>query len=82
MKAALLLVTWIVVGQQPSSYQVRFESSEACEAARKVISQDAGRIADELLMPNGTPTSPQGFRLETKERPPLAVSALCVVGAD
>jgi hypothetical protein len=34
LKEMILLVTRFVAGQAPSSYQVRFASVEACEAAR------------------------------------------------
>ena len=35
--AVILLVTWFVSGQPPSSYQAAFDSMTACEAAREQI---------------------------------------------
>jgi hypothetical protein len=40
MKTFVLLVTWIVSNQPPSSYQTTFNSAEACEAARNAILAD------------------------------------------
>src|SRR5258708_14939563 len=34
---AILLVTWLIVGQPPNSYQVVFNSMEACTAARNAV---------------------------------------------
>jgi hypothetical protein len=47
MKTWLLLVTWIVSDQPPSSYQVTFNSAEACEVARKAVLADGQRFKDE-----------------------------------
>jgi hypothetical protein len=47
----VLLVTWIVSGQPPSSYQTPFGTAEACEAARNTVLVDARRMiaeADQL----------------------------------
>jgi hypothetical protein len=82
MKATLLLVTWLVAGQAPDSYQAQFSSSEACESARAAIIKDAARVLNQLSLPRTTPSSPPGFRTEG-DRTPLVVSALCVsTGAD
>jgi hypothetical protein len=43
----LLLVTWFVSGQPPSSYQATFNSAEACEVARKAVLADGQRFKDE-----------------------------------
>lgn len=42
----LLLVTWIVYGQPPNSYQAVFDSMEACQKARTAILQDASRMKE------------------------------------
>jgi hypothetical protein len=76
MKATLLLVTWIVAGQAPSSYQAQFVSEEACEAARAAIFKDADRVSNVLLLPGTVPPPPAGYKV--LGRPPLAVSAVCV----
>jgi hypothetical protein len=43
----VLLVTWLVSGQPPNSYQVIFSSAEACEAARQGVLADGQRVKDE-----------------------------------
>jgi hypothetical protein len=40
----LLLVTWIVNGQPPSSYQATFNSMNACEIALSEVRAEAARI--------------------------------------
>ncbi len=40
----VLLVTWIVSGAQPNSYQVVFNSEEACKAARSALFAERDRI--------------------------------------
>jgi hypothetical protein len=47
MKNVVLLVTWLVSGQPPSSYQVVFNSAEACNAARDYVLGDGRRIKAE-----------------------------------
>lgn len=47
MKTFVLLVTWIVSGQPPSSYQTTFNSAEACEAARNAVLADGQRLKAE-----------------------------------
>jgi hypothetical protein len=76
VKVTLLLVTWIAVGQPPSSYQVPFTSSEACEAARIALMRDAQRVSNELILPNGVPPPPEGYDVNAPARL-LAVSAVC-----
>ena len=43
----VLLVTWIVSKQPPSSYQVTFNSAEACEVARNAVLADGRRLKAE-----------------------------------
>ena len=40
----ILLVTWIVSGAQPNSYQVAYTSAQACEAARYSVLAERERI--------------------------------------
>lgn len=40
----LLLVTWIVTGQPPSSYQTPFDTMEACLGARATVVLEADRL--------------------------------------
>lgn len=41
----ILLVTWFVVGAQPSSYEVRFGSQQACSQARAELQTEEKRFA-------------------------------------
>jgi hypothetical protein len=70
----LLLVTWISFGQPPSSYQVEFAASAACEAARQQILSDAERIAHNGTF--GVQRLPGGGI--ANGGPPPSVSAICV----
>jgi hypothetical protein len=49
MKTFVLLVTWIVSGQPPSSYQTIFNSAETCEAARNAVLADGQRLKAEYM---------------------------------
>ena len=40
----VLLVTWFVIGQPPSSYQIDFNSDASCEAARAQVLQEQVRL--------------------------------------
>ena len=41
----ILLVTWIIVGQPASSYQIVFTTEAACVRARDAVTADAAKIA-------------------------------------
>jgi hypothetical protein len=47
MKPYILMVTWLVSGQPPYSYQVAFISEEACVAAREAVLLDGRRVKAE-----------------------------------
>jgi hypothetical protein len=47
MKPYILMVTWLVSGQPPYSYQVAFLSEEACVAAREAVLLDGRRVKAE-----------------------------------
>lgn len=47
MTHVILLVTWFAVGQPPSSYQVQFETADACLQARDAIFAEAARLKAE-----------------------------------
>ncbi len=76
MKATLLLVTWFLSGQAPSSYHVQFASGPACEAARAAILADAKRLAAELWVRRGPPKPPPPDKIE-RDGKAVAVSAIC-----
>jgi hypothetical protein len=44
---ALLLVTWIVTGQPPNSYQTPFDTMDLCLAARATVVVEADRLNTE-----------------------------------
>jgi hypothetical protein len=50
----VLLVTWVVHGQPPSSYQTTFTSQETCEAARQQVLQSAFQMKQEMWKEAGT----------------------------
>jgi hypothetical protein len=66
----VLLVTWIVYGQPPTSYQTIFNSLAACEAARAAIFADAQR-----LVADWEKRMPTEFHRKHAQRP--TVSAVC-----
>ncbi len=43
----LLLVTWLVSGQPPSSYQTQFTSMEACQTARAKLLAENDRLREQ-----------------------------------
>jgi len=58
MKSVVMLVTWMVFGQPPSSYQVAFTSMESCRVARAEVLKDAERVrADSQRKPAGLPAN-------------------------
>jgi len=40
----LLLVTWFVYGQSPTSYQIPFNSMATCEAVQSDLIKEAARL--------------------------------------
>jgi hypothetical protein len=48
MKSFVLLVTWFIYGQPPSSYQTVFSTREACEAAKASVFADANRLRQSI----------------------------------
>ncbi len=40
----VLLVTWLIFGQSPSSYQVEFDTAEKCAQARSTVLLDYERV--------------------------------------
>jgi hypothetical protein len=46
MKTFILLVTWFVYGQQPSNYQVQFDSVDACQTARHALLEEAEQMRE------------------------------------
>ena len=44
----ILLVTWFAYGQPPSSYQVIFNTAEACASARMAVMFEAERILNDV----------------------------------
>jgi len=67
----LLLVTWL--SSPPSSYQVEFSTTQACEAAKAAVLADAQRLAVRPSM-----SQAGGMRVFTPGSPAPQVSAVCV----
>lgn len=65
----VLLVMWLVMGQPPQAYEVRFNSASACSAARVALQREAERI-------NAEP--PPQIAGQTLVPFPVRVSAICV----
>src|SRR5262249_12529411 len=73
MPKVLLLVTWLVSGQPPSSYQLSFDSAAPCEAAREAVLAEGKRLAIQSQQkPAGIPAN--SFY---NPGPPPMVSAVC-----
>lgn len=47
----ILLVTWFMTAHEPSSYQVRFSSKEACSQARAELFGEEKRLMDSVEKP-------------------------------
>jgi hypothetical protein len=54
MKTFVLLVTWIVSGQPPSSYQTTFNSAEVCETVRDAVLTDGQRTRRTIISGSST----------------------------
>jgi hypothetical protein len=65
--------TWLVCGQPPSSYQVSFDSLDACKVARESVSAENKRLAVQSQQ------KPAGLPANTfyNPGPPLMVSVVC-----
>jgi hypothetical protein len=70
----VLLVTWLVSGQPPNSYQIVFSSAEACEAARRGVLADGRREQVQINAAKALGQDPAIFL--AGNRPP-AVTAVC-----
>jgi len=66
----ILLVTWFVVDQAPSSYQVRFGSSDACSQARIELQKEEARFQEDA--------KPETVdNMEVSKPPAPRLSAVC-----
>ena len=80
MKSFVLLVTWIVSGQPPSSYQTTFTSAEACEAARNAVLADGQRIKtdyNQRIINGAKSIGQQPDVMLMMNHPAPAVTAVC-----
>jgi hypothetical protein len=73
----VLLVTWIVYGQPPSSYQTLFTSMEACQAARAAVVAEADRLNSEQASYAARIRGQPG--VIAFDPPPKQVTAICVI---
>lgn len=85
MAVFLLLVTWIVQGEAPNSYQVPFNSRERCEAAKSQLTVDAQNMLRQRT--NDIRRTAQEQRLDQQDVDALmenellrrpSVSAVCI----
>jgi len=74
---AVLLVTWIIYGQPPSSYQTTFASMDTCQAARLAVLGEATRLNAEQEKYAAGIRSQRG--VVSFDPPPKQVTAVCVV---
>jgi hypothetical protein len=77
----LLLVTWLIFGQSPSSYQVEFDTAEKCAQAKSAVLLDYERLYGPIVLA----TRPSALaRAEINAGRPIyekpKISALCVDG--
>ena len=75
----VLLVTWLIFGQSPSSYQVEFDTAEKCAQAKSAVLLDYERLYGPIVLA----TRPSALtRAEINAGRPLyekpKISALCV----
>jgi hypothetical protein len=79
MKSFILLVTWIVSGQPPNSYQAAFTSAAACSAARDAVlaGQRLKAEADQVQINAAQALGQDPAIFLAGNRPP-AVTAVCV----
>jgi hypothetical protein len=75
----ILLVTWIVLGQPPSSYQVEFDSPEKCGDARKALIAEQRRLGEERKAQTVQRVPGYGTVL-SNPGPPPQLTAICVAG--
>ncbi len=76
---AVLLVTWLIFGQSPSSYQVEFDTAEKCGQARSTVLLDYERVYGPI---QPAPRQTQLTRAEINAGRPIyekpKVSVVCV----
>jgi len=65
MKTFVLMMTWLVSGQPPSSYQVTFSSAEACHVARDAVLADGRRVKAEHDFKSTPLMQPERTRLSS-----------------
>lgn len=65
----ILLVLWMVLGQPPQAYEVRFNTAAACSQAKAALEREAARL-------NAEP--PMVVAGQTLMPLPARVSAICV----
>lgn len=75
----ILLVTWLVNNQPPSSYQTTYGSRDACEVARHAVLKEATRLKAEHEKAAYELAPKAGIRPEhyLLGKPAPSVSAVC-----
>ena len=75
----VLLVTWLIPHQPPTSYQVPFDSGGLCEIARQSVLADARRLIAEHNQIYINQGKALGMDPSILMDVPPSVSAICVV---
>jgi cell division protein FtsL len=75
----MLLVTWIVHGQPPSSYQTQYTSADKCIFARETVLADWRRLKAEHEQRVAAAAKAENVTVEAllMAEPPPMVSATC-----
>lgn len=76
MGTAILLVTWLIYGQHPSSYQTPFSSMETCQKARAAVLAENDRLQAEEDRRTAATRAQPGVLAYNPPIPP-SVSAIC-----
>jgi hypothetical protein len=72
----VLLVTWLIFGQAPQSYQHEFSSQQACDAARVQVLQEGERLKAETRQQDTARAAQPGVLYAAPSVPPM-VTAIC-----
>jgi hypothetical protein len=78
--SVILLVTWFIQGQPPSSYQTQFTSTQACEVARNSLAQQADQLKRQVIseaISRGRQLGIPDYLSAAGAKPPQ-VTAVCV----
>lgn len=75
METTVLMVTWLITAQPPSSYAVEFATPQGCETARRALYADLRKMLAERDR-NYAEAAQRGFQVLMRAQPPH-LSAIC-----